>query len=328
MNKLRSLSPLLSCFSTLILLLTACNYPGLNLPATEVPIYVPPLGKTALPTPTATPNPASLIQLGEAVFVPEGAFVFRPITIWDSTGVPMSLEINGEKISQSNAEETLFFSLVSEPAGTSTNVRACQETLLQRMTTDIPDLTAAPAQVIQSAGFEGLQTDLSGHLFSKPMLGSLIVFYPGERCFSLLGLAADAQATKLWQSSGKYALEKILSSLNFSDEPSQVTCQVSSDPEYGFSPEKPIQVGNINLYDGISRMEAYLNTLRGPANEEIFYSRQTPSYNQQDEIVDAYQISYDGLTEPRLLYFDIYHYDTPLAPLGYTCESTFPLYTP
>jgi hypothetical protein len=87
-------------------------------------------------------------------------------------------------------------------------------------------------------------------------------------------------------------------------------------------------VGNVNLYDGVSRMEAYLNTLRGPDMEEISYIRLNPRYNADEEIVDAYQINYSGLDSPITLYFSIYDYENLMAALGFSCEAAFPLRQP
>jgi len=110
--------------------------------------------------------------------------------------------------------------------------------------------------------------------------------------------------------------------------PNLAACQIATDPTYGLSPENPIRLGSQNLYDGIARMEAYLNTLRGPNFEEISYTRLDPMYNQADQIVDPYEISYAGLSEPLTLYFDLYTYEAPMAPAGFTCEAAFPLQQP
>jgi len=173
---------------------------------------------------------------------------------------------------------------------------------------------------------EGLQTDISGSLFGEPMLGSLAVLHPDDRCFSLVGMAATPEASSLWQSTGKLAFDALLKRVRFL--PNLAACQVATDSTYGFSPENPIRLGSLNLYDGIARMEAYLNTLRGPNFEEIIYTRLNPVYNHASQIVDPYEISYAGLSKPLTLYFDLYTYEAPMAPIGFTCEAAFPLEQP
>ncbi|MFZ3071335.1 MAG: hypothetical protein WA110_09490, partial [Anaerolineaceae bacterium] len=292
------------------------------------PIYLPPAGKTATPTPSPTPDLAAWIQLGQEIQVPEGYFAFQPLTTWDPSGSAMSLDVTGKKVSQSNTEETLFFSLVSEPSGKNTSVDACLNMILERMAQDVAGFQSSPAELVSTSGAEGLQSGLSGTLFGSPMIGSLAVFDPQGNCFSLLGLSAAQNAPVLWDQSGRYAFTKLLAGLRFLSTDTPVACQISTDQDYGVSPESPIRVGNTNLYDGLSREEAYLNTLRGSGHQEIYYSRLDPTYNQNDEIVDVYEITYDGLAEPVTLYFDMYHFETPLAPLGYTCEASFPIQAP
>lgn len=113
-------------------------------------------------------------------------------------------------------------------------------------------------------------------------------------------------------------------------EPTEVPplCLFAEDPEYGFSPDNPIQVGNTNLTDGPEREQLYLLTLRGPDNQEVIFTRQAPQFNQSGGIVDPYQIEYDGLEEAVLLYFDLYHFASLQVPIGFTCEAVFPIPTP
>ena len=105
-------------------------------------------------------------------------------------------------------------------------------------------------------------------------------------------------------------------------------CQFSSDPDYGFSPDNPIQVGSNQLSDGPERELIYLLTLRGPQGEEVFYTRQSPEFNQAGTIVDPYLVEYDGIKEPLTLYLDLYTYAPLLVPLGFTCEAPFPIQPP
>ncbi len=105
-------------------------------------------------------------------------------------------------------------------------------------------------------------------------------------------------------------------------------CPPSADPTYGFSPDSPIQVGSNQLLDGPERELIYLLTLRGPDGEEVFYTRQTPQFNQAGIIVDPYLVEYDGISEPVTLYLDLYTYATLLVPVGFTCEAPFPIQPP
>lgn len=307
-------------------LLASCNFPSPDLARTEQPLYIPPLGPTITPTPTATPDPSAWIKLGAEQEVPEGGFAFSPLLSVDANQLSLSLTIDSEKVSQSNQEQTLFFSLVSEPSEQSNNAADCLSELLARMPADIQNFSSSTPQPANANNLEGLQTDLSGNLFEQPMLGRLAAFHPDGRCFSLLGMAASPEASTVWLTTGQAAFNALLGSVRFLSN--QAPCIVASDPTYGFSPDNPIHLGSVNLYDGIARMEAYLNTLRGPNLEEIFYTRLNPTYNKTGLIVDPYQISYDGLAQPLTLYFDLYTYEKPMAPAGFSCEADFPIQQP
>jgi hypothetical protein len=239
---------------------------------------------------------------------------------------PLSLEIDGVQATQVNAAETLFFSLANDPASTNADLSNCLQEILTRLQADIANFSSSPLQSFFTAGFQGLQTDLSGSLFGEPMFGRLVVLHPDGRCFSLLGMAASPTAENLWQSTGQLAFDALLDHVRFL--PNLAACQIATDPTYGLSPENPIRLGSVNLYDGVARMEAYLNTLRGPKFEEISYTRLNPIFNGAEQVVDRYEISYAGLPEPITLYFDMYTYKAPMAPASFTCEAAFPLQQP
>lgn len=105
-------------------------------------------------------------------------------------------------------------------------------------------------------------------------------------------------------------------------------CQLAEYPDYGFSADLPIQVGSNHLSDGPERELIYLLTLRGPNDEEVFYTRQSPEFNKAGTIVDPYLVEYDGIKEPLTLYFDLYNYAPLLVPAGFTCEAPFAIQPP
>jgi len=99
-------------------------------------------------------------------------------------------------------------------------------------------------------------------------------------------------------------------------------CSVSSDPEYGLVPAKPIQLGGGPAH-AASRMARYIGSLRGPQGQTLQLSNTRGSllapagYWDEPTILDSYRVSYDGQTVG--LYVDAYHYSLPKAPAGFTC---------
>lgn len=95
-------------------------------------------------------------------------------------------------------------------------------------------------------------------------------------------------------------------------------CPVATDEQYGYSKERPVQVGGSPVF-GAARQRKYLDALRGPEGQKLQYKRLGSSGAPDGTIVDAYQVTYDGLETPVTLFLDWYHYNPPLAPRGFIC---------
>ena len=251
-----------------------------------------------------------------------------------------------------SADESLFFSLAGEVAAGEDSA-ACLERIFPAMGSDSTVLQVQGTKELSLAGQRGLVAGVSTELFGQAAVGQVSVLATQGRCFSLIGLAApqgsvaaggtetpqaactpaiaparggSEAAGQLWDAFGLAIQNKLLASVRFL--PADGLCLQSSEPAYGYSADDPIAVGSQALYDGRTREETYLATLRGPQGEEVFFSRLDPRYHAAGTIVDPYEIRYTGLAEPLTLYFDIYHYGTLLAPSGLSCEADFPLFEP
>jgi hypothetical protein len=105
-------------------------------------------------------------------------------------------------------------------------------------------------------------------------------------------------------------------------------CKVAPDADYGYTKDRPIQVGGSPLY-GPARQRRYLSALRGPKGETLSFERggSTPGADP-DTILDIYSVTYAGLETPLRLYLDLYHYTEPFAPQGLSCGTRIELGTP
>ncbi len=309
-------------------LLSACQYQTTLPGRIEVPIYKPPQHVTSTPAPTPTPQPPNYIQTGSPVQVQAGMFSFEPVTTWDEGGVPLALNIRDSRVTLSNAEETLFFSLTSEPAPSGSTTQVCLDTLLQRMAADLADLQSSQATPLSIQAGTGLQVRLQATVFSQTSIGLLQVIQVNQRCFSLFGLATSEDSGTLWELSGAPIQSRLLQSVRFLEASQLMYCDVSKDASYGVSPENPIRTGNTNLYDGRTRQETYLLTLRGPNYEEVFFTRLLPEFNELGVVVDPYRVEYDQIPEAVTLYFDMNTFEQLSAPQGFTCEAAFPIPAP
>lgn len=96
-------------------------------------------------------------------------------------------------------------------------------------------------------------------------------------------------------------------------------CEVSADPEYGYTREKPIKVGGLPMY-GPARQRRFLQALSGPAGQPITFTRRgSLAPNAEQIILDLYEVTYPGLDKPIELFLDLYRWDPPKAPRGLVC---------
>ena len=103
-----------------------------------------------------------------------------------------------------------------------------------------------------------------------------------------------------------------------------VILQYSQDTTYGFSPGKPVLVGGVLEGIGPSRERLFLNALTGPGAEPVSYRRlgsccafKTPNGFGGGGLLDMYEVIYDGLAEPLLLYLNMYDEGEVFVPVGF-----------
>lgn len=99
------------------------------------------------------------------------------------------------------------------------------------------------------------------------------------------------------------------------------------DPAYGYSEKAPVVVGG-GLGDGSTHLLAFLNALLGPQGQFVHYRRvgtccsfKTPNSPFGDsDVLEVYEITYDGLGAPKRLYFDWDDTAEVLVPVGLTAR--------
>lgn len=95
---------------------------------------------------------------------------------------------------------------------------------------------------------------------------------------------------------------------------------VSTDPEYGLTPNKPVESGG-----GPSGERAYLDALAGPNGETIKYYRAGSCCPVKSEngfmgtaMLDNYKVSYSGSKGEISIYINMYDKGELKAPVGFT----------
>ena len=100
--------------------------------------------------------------------------------------------------------------------------------------------------------------------------------------------------------------------------------KVSTDATYG-SEKNPIMVGGVADEQGPQNERAFLDQLAGPEGQKISYTRTGSCCAFDSErgflgqgLLDIYEITYEGLNQPILLYINMYDYQPLYAPVGFT----------
>lgn len=95
---------------------------------------------------------------------------------------------------------------------------------------------------------------------------------------------------------------------------------IADDPAYGADREHPIRAGKDYTAEW-----AYLNALRGPEGQVVYYRSlgqcclfAAPEAEHGRGFLDRYEVGYDGLAKPAILYFTLFGDDVRLeAPAGF-----------
>lgn len=95
-------------------------------------------------------------------------------------------------------------------------------------------------------------------------------------------------------------------------------CGEAPDGQYGYTRDRAIQVGGSPMY-GAARQRRYLDMLRGPEGQRVTYKRTGQDRDADGTILDAYEVTYEGLEKPVTLFLDWYHYAAPRLPRGFSC---------
>lgn len=98
---------------------------------------------------------------------------------------------------------------------------------------------------------------------------------------------------------------------------------VSTDETYGLTPENAVRTGGGHA-SGVRNEHRYLRSLTGPYGEELTYNRlgscchfETPNGMGGIGLLDMYEVTYEGLKEPIIIYLDLYDYAPLQAPVGF-----------
>jgi hypothetical protein len=275
----------------------------------------------ATPSPTFDPNTeimegdlSDLLQVadlgprrevehgGFAVDIPQGYYaIYRPgMIILREEGGMMTLSVGGGL----------------EP--TRVSLEAGLMNFMQAMLQDISDLSSSEPETDTVNGQEGLAADFQGTLGNDAISGRLLYFNNDSLQF-LVVMGFSLQQD--WEQNGVQAYETMLATIElFPPTPMDRFCPISADPDFGFTQENPVRVGQGDPITGPRMERDYLDLLRGPNGEPVSYTRQG-SLPTDETILDEYAVTYGDPAVTVLLYLDQYHDGQFRLPQGFSCAN-------
>lgn len=103
--------------------------------------------------------------------------------------------------------------------------------------------------------------------------------------------------------------------------PLEEVLEKAKDPEYALTGEKPARVGE----QSIENQRRFIASLAGPNGEELSFCRVGSCCPYPSEygllgtaLVDIFEVTYDNLKEPVLLYISFYDKEKLYIPHGFT----------
>ena len=107
-----------------------------------------------------------------------------------------------------------------------------------------------------------------------------------------------------------------------------IITEVSSDKKYGYDPDYPVNLGFLPIGSATINVKRYFDALTGPQGQAITYTQKEsccpfPSRNDMGAgLLDVYEVTWEGLNEPKLIHINLYEKGKVIAPMGLGIKKT------
>lgn len=100
-----------------------------------------------------------------------------------------------------------------------------------------------------------------------------------------------------------------------------VITEISSDRKYGYDQDYPVNLGFMSLPTAEINIKRYFGALSGPKGEKLTYNKVDsccPFPSKKNDmgagILDIYEVTWEGLKEPKRIYVNLYEKGKVMAP--------------
>lgn len=103
-----------------------------------------------------------------------------------------------------------------------------------------------------------------------------------------------------------------------------VLTKVSKDSKYGYDQDYPVNLGFMRFEVAEINVKRYFGALTGPQGQEITYEKTDtccPFPSERNAmgagLLDIYEVTWEGLNEPKRIYINLYEKGEIIAPMGF-----------
>lgn len=109
-----------------------------------------------------------------------------------------------------------------------------------------------------------------------------------------------------------------------SKEKTFIITEISSNKKYGYDQDYPVNLGFLPIQSAEINVKRYFGALSGPNGEKLTYNKVDtccPFPSKKNDmgagVLDIYEITWEGLAEPKRIYINLYEKGQVLAPKGF-----------
>lgn len=276
----------------------------------------------ALSDPAAVTLPSVPIKATEffKVFVPLGQFSFLSPT-------DAKVSVMGAQAS-ANWEDLNLMVAISYRAHTVDAIdplTAVDLGILNEIGIDPGQVQVSDGDELTISGYTTRSIRLSIDISEAPLKGeALSVILTDHSYLFVFGMQMMAKPSQDWEKDGKMRFQQIARSIDFdpaADPGLLMRCDMATDLEYGYSPDKPVKVGGGDRL-GETRMEIFINNLVDPQTSNALVIAPLDPIQAGSQILHRWE--FESGNEKRTLYFDTNTADDPKTPVGISCRGSLP----
>lgn len=103
-----------------------------------------------------------------------------------------------------------------------------------------------------------------------------------------------------------------------------ILTEISKDSKYGYHENYPVNLGFLPIQTAEINVKRYFGALTGPNGEQLTFRKVDsccPFPSQKNDmgagILDIYEVSWQGLEKPKVIYINLYERGSIIAPQGF-----------